>query len=97
MIFQIIPLFEEGSYIKRVWRVFRADSSGIEMKLKNKFELLRANQSGREGYWLAKMLLSFRVEAKHNAVKSKEELTSVQYIECTEKMDKIDNVLGAFV
>lgn len=53
-----------------------------------------AKKSGREGFWIGKLLSLFGVQAKHNGMKTEEGFAFVQYIKCTEAMDKIDEVLG---
>lgn len=83
----------ESTYMTRSQCVFGTESFGSDKKPKNIFMWLRSNDSDGEGFGVGSGLLLFRVEARHNAKKTQEELSFVKYMECTEVMDKFDKVL----
>lgn len=65
----------ESTCVKLRQRVFKMKRYGSNKKLKNNFVPLRANKSGAEGFLVGELFLLFRVEAKHVAIKTEEELT----------------------
>lgn len=84
----------EGNYAKRAQLVFGTDSFEIDKALEKSLVLLTANESGGDVFWDREVLSMFRAEARHNGLKTEETLESVQYMEFSESLDKMDKVLG---
>lgn len=84
---------EEDLYRKRVHRVVGTIEFRSGEVAKNCFVLFCAKDGSKKRLWVGTVLLFFGTELLDNTEKKNEEFSIVQYMECMEALDDIDEVL----